>query len=437
MSPVRRAARNARTIRTARTARTGRAGAAASVAVLTLLAVSGCGPEEGPAAAQPAAPEQNTAAPAAASPTSAAKSGPAIKLPTLDELKNWKADDWDTWARQNVITPAVKGYWDIQKILKAVPVKHVPLPPAPSTRPGTQPSATPSKAAPASKGSSQAASQAASQSPAPPPAADNGEDPRPAPVTPKAVPHPYTKYQVNGKIFFEEDGRSYVCSGTVVSDPAHPGKSNLVWTASHCLHGGKGGKFHTNITFAPAFNSSGAVSNDKAGSQAQAEPFGEWGAVDAVTSPQWPGEADGENGGPWSQYDFGIMKVANPDGGGKSLEETVGGSVPVWFNAPRDQLREVSNYGYPAGPPFDGTELNHCDGGRPVRTAPDLTRPAMLTIGCRMTAGDSGGAWYATRDGKAYLVSDTSIGGDGDTWEAGPYLDDVAAKALDYISRKK
>ena len=412
MSPVSRAARSTRRIRTA---------AAASVAALTLLSVTGCDPEESSTTAQPAGGAQTAATQAATSPA-AARSGPALKLPTLDEVKNWKADDWDRWARQNVITPAVKGYWDLQKILKASPVKHVPLPPAaPSSKP------VPSRSQ----------SQAASQSQAPQPASDGGEDPRPAPVTPKAVPHPYTKYQVNGKIFFEEDGKSYVCSGTVISDPAHPGKSNLVWTASHCLHSGKGGKFHTNITFAPAFNSSGAVSNDKAGSQAQAEPFGEWGAVDAVTSPQWPDEANGENGGAWSQYDFGIMRVANPDGGGKSLEEAVGGSVPVWFNAPRDQLREVSKYGYPAGPPFDGTELNHCDGGRPVRTSPDPSRPAMLTIGCRMTAGDSGGAWYATKDGRTYLVSDTSIGGDGDTWEAGPYLDDVAAKALDYISKKK
>ncbi len=61
----------------------------------------------------------------------------------------------------------------------------------------------------------------------------------------------------------------------------------------------------------------------------------------------------------------------------------------------------------------------------------------MLTIGCRMTAGDSGGAWYATKDGRNYLVSDTSIGGEENTWEAGPYLDDVAAKAFDYFSKKK
>ncbi|WP_371482532.1 serine protease [Kitasatospora sp. NBC_00315] len=408
---------NVRTARIARTARTTRTALAASVAALTLLAVSGCGPDndqaDGPGnAAGPNA----TAAP--------------IKLPSADELKNWKFDDWDKWAQQNVITPAVQGFWDLQKIMQAQPAKPL-APAAPSVQPSrtAQPSATASKAGRPSTAAPSAAPQPVSD--------DGGEDPRPSPITPKAVPHPYSKYQVNGKIFFEDGDKSYVCSGTVVSDPAHPGKSNLVWTASHCLHSGKGGKFHTNITFAPAFNSSGAASNGKSTTQTLAEPFGEWGVVDAVTSPQWPGEADAERGGAWSQYDFGIMRVANPSAGGKSLEETVGGSVPVWFNAPRDQLSAVSNYGYPAAPPFDGAELNHCDGGRPVRTSSDATRPSMLTIGCRMTAGDSGGAWYAAKDGRNYLVSDTSIGGEDNTWEAGPYLDDVAAHAFDYFTKKK
>ena len=407
-----------------RTARTARTTLAASVAALTLLAVSSCGPDNDAAAAADAAGPNATGTAG----TSAA-TGATIKLPSADELKNWKFDDWDKWAQQNVITPAVQGFWNLQKIMDALPAK--PLPPtAPSTTPS--PAAKPSSAAPTKAGKPSATAPAAPQ-----PVNDGGEDPRPAPVAPKAVPHPYSKYQVNGKIFFEDGDKSYVCSGTVVSDPAHPGKSNLVWTASHCLHGGKGGTFHTNITFAPAFNSSGAVSNGRTGTQAQAEPFGEWGVVDAITSPQWPNEADAEVGGAWSQYDFGVMRVANPTAGGKSLEETVGGSVPVWFNAPREQLTAVSNYGYPAAPPFDGTELNHCDGGRPVRTSSDAARPSMLTIGCRMTAGDSGGAWYATKDGRNYLVSDTSIGGEENTWEAGPYLDDVAAKAFDYFSKKK
>ncbi|WP_327676094.1 trypsin-like serine peptidase [Kitasatospora sp. NBC_00458] len=377
-----------------------RAALGASVVALTVVVATACGPENSDpvAAPTPAVTAGSTDKPGAA----------PIKLPSVDELKKWGFDDWDKWAQQNVITPAVKGYWDLQKILKAKPYKPGP---------GTQPTAQPT------------------QPPAQPPG--GGNDPQPKPVEMKPEPHPFAKPQhVNGKLFFQKGSDEYVCSGTVVSDPANPGKSNLVWTASHCLHGGKGGKYHTNITFAPAFNSSGALTGGKQGSLAQAEPYGEWGAVAGMISPQWAGEADPENGGPWSQYDFGILKVANPDGSGKSLEEVVGGSVPIWFNAPREQITSVTTYGYPAGKPFDGMELEHCEAGKPARRTIDPARPTMLMTGCNGTGGDSGGGWFATKDGKQVLVSDTSIGGFDNTWEAGPYLDDVAQHALDYFSKK-
>ncbi|GAA2830940.1 hypothetical protein RMN57_10620 [Kitasatospora sp. CM 4170] len=391
--------------------RTTRAALGASVVALTMVVATACGPDNDPAGAQ-------TAAPTAAV-TSTDKPGAApIKLPSLDELKKWKFEDWEKFAQQNVITPAVKGYWDLQKILKAKPSK-----PGPGNQPSAQPTAQPTGSAPAQ--------------PTAQPPADNGNDPLPKLVEMKPLPHPFAKnLHVNGKLFFQDGNQEYVCSGTVVSDPANPGKSNLVWTASHCLHGGKGGKSHTNIVFAPAFNSSGALSGGKQASLAQAEPYGEWGAVAGIISPTWAGEADAEYGGAWSQYDFGIIKVANPDGSNKSLEEVVGGSVPVWFNAPRDQITAVSSYGYPAGKPFDGMELDRCEAGKPVRHTIDPSRPAMLTIGCNGTGGDSGGGWFAMKDGKQVLVSDTSIGGNDNTWEAGPYLDDVAQHALEYISKK-
>ncbi|AUY52373.1 hypothetical protein EH183_29450 [Streptomyces sp. CB01881] len=379
---------------------------------LTMVVATACGPDNSDTTGA------ETAAPTTAA-TSTDKPGAApIKLPSLDELKKWKYDDWEKFAQQNVITPAVKGYWDLQKILKAKPSK----PGQPNPQPTTAPTAQPTGAA-----SGQPTSQP-----------DGGNDPLPKLVEEKPVPHPFAKnFHVNGKLFFQDGNQEYVCSGTVVPDPANPGKSNLVWTASHCLHGGKGGKSHTNITFAPAFNSTGAVSGGKQGSLAQAEPYGEWGAVAGIVSPTWSSEADPEYGGAWSQYDFGIIRVANPDGSNKSLEEVVGGSVPVWFNAPREQITAVSSYGYPAGKPFDGMELEHCDSGKPVRHTIDPSRPAMLTIGCNGTGGDSGGGWFATKDGKQVLVSDTSIGGNDNTWEAGPYLDDVAQHALEYISKKK
>ncbi|MBO1416544.1 serine protease [Streptomyces sp. FH025] len=377
----------------------------ASVAALTMVVATACGPDNSdPVGAQ-------TAAPSVAASESGKPGAAPIKLPTIEELKTWKLEDWDKWAQANVITPAAKGYWTLQKLLNAKPK---PLP-----QPAQDPTQTP-------------AQPTAAQPP-------TGPDQLPSVVPAKPVAHPFPKnMHVNGKIFFKDGNEDYVCSGTVVSDPANPGKSNLVWTASHCLHGGKGNKYYTDITFAPAFNSNGVLSNgDKQKAKLEdAEPYGEWNATAGMVSPQWTAEADPEKGGPWSQYDFGIIKVANPDPKGKSLEETVGGSVPLWFNAPRDQLSGVANYGFPEGKPFDGVELEHCDGGKPAKKTGDPSRPAMLVIGCNMTGGSSGGGWYATKDGKPALVSDTSIGNGANTYEAGPYLEDVAQHMFDYFSKK-
>ena len=59
-----------------------------------------------------------------------------------------------------------------------------------------------------------------------------------------------------------------VCSGTVVKDPRNPGKSNLVWTAGHCVHAGDDGGWYRNIVFVPAYNDLGK-SERRAGQRAR------------------------------------------------------------------------------------------------------------------------------------------------------------------------
>jgi V8-like Glu-specific endopeptidase len=261
-------------------------------------------------------------------------------------------------------------------------------------------------------------------------------DPLPGPIQAKGERHPYTgNMAVFGKLFMKSPKGTYVCSGTVVSDPQHPGKSNLVWTASHCLHGGKGGDWLKNIAFIPSYNRSGAASGNRQVTLDQVAPYGRWWADYALVAPQWV-EEGGETGGPVSQYDSGIIRVTNPDMPGKSLEEIVGGSVPVWFNAPRDQVKAVTAYGFPSARPFDGQELEYCDGGRPSKLSFTADRPTMLTIGCTMTAGSSGGGWLAMGpNGKAALVSNTSIGPNPSAWLAGPELDQQAQGMFDEMTQ--
>ena len=82
-------------------------------------------------------------------------------------------------------------------------------------------------------------------------------DPDPAPVRAQAEKTPYHRNAAPvGKVFFDSPDGPAVCSGTVVKDVNHPGKSNLVWTAGHCVHAGGNGGWYRNIVFVPAYNTS-------------------------------------------------------------------------------------------------------------------------------------------------------------------------------------
>ncbi|WP_354642540.1 trypsin-like serine peptidase [Kitasatospora camelliae] len=313
-----------------------------------------------------------------------------------EELRSWRYQEWDAWASKHVFdNPAVGDLW------------------TPDAMDGAPP-----------------------QQPAPAAAVREGNDPPPAPVQAVPVPRPYTMTPASAKVFMTAPkGGTGQCSATVVADPAHPGRSNLVWTAAHCVHEGKGGDWYRNIVVVPAYNSSGAASDHHKASLADVAPLGQWWADKVITSPLWTVEG-GHSGDAANQYDFAVIRVRDPQGGDRSLEEVIGRAVPVWFDAPREAL-EISAWGYPSVQPFDGQELNRCDGGRPGRYSFDAKRPAMYAIGCTMTAGASGGGWFATMpDGRQGLVSNTSVGAAGHAYLLGPYLEEVARQALAYLSKK-
>ncbi|MFG2821951.1 trypsin-like serine peptidase [Kitasatospora sp. NPDC048365] len=328
----------------------------------------------------------------------ACTSGGGDSPPSWEALRGWHFQDWDDWAKRHAFSnPVAQNFWTADTLDRAEPRQPEPAPPPPS------PSATA----------------------------------EPVPVV-RALPaeRPYTRFPATGKIFMTAPkGGVGQCSATVVADPAHPGKSDLVWTAAHCVHEGKGGDWYQNLIFVPAYNSSGAASGGHKAGLDETAPYGQWWADKVITSPLWTTEGT-RAGDAANQYDFAVIRVRDPKGGGKSLEETIGTAVPVWFDAPREQLA-VSVWGYPSVAPFDGKELEHCEGGRPGSRSFDAARPAMLTIGCTMTAGASGGGWFATMpDGRQALVSNTSIGTAARTTLNGPYLETVARQALDYLAKK-
>ncbi|MGW5633541.1 trypsin-like serine peptidase [Streptomyces sp. NPDC003832] len=264
-------------------------------------------------------------------------------------------------------------------------------------------------------------------------------DPTPAPVEAQAVPAKYhDSVPTAGKVFFDAPEGTMVCSATVVADPANPGKSNLVWTAGHCVHAGKAGGWYRNIAFVPSYNNDVMETAAlESATREQVAPYGVWWGDWVQTSDQWI-EQGGATGGDGASYDFAVIHVTPEEGsGGKSLEEMVGSALPVDFKAPAvPQVDSITATGYPAAAPFDGQKMYQCQ-DKPGRLSLAKADPTMYRIGCTMTGGSSGGGWVATgSDGKPALVSNTSIGPVESGWLAGPRLGDVAKGIFDEVSGK-
>ncbi|MEV0979658.1 hypothetical protein [Streptomyces sp. NPDC049915] len=350
--------------------------------------------------------------------TSSAAGDTQIKIP--DDLKNrlkehgidlgkWKNGAWKNWDRdqwlreaQDFINPIIKGLWDPDRMRGAEDPDR-----------GVDDNDL---------------------------SGDQGvTDPTPAPVQAKAVaPGYHANAPEAGKVFFDSPEGTMVCSATVVKDPAHPGKSNLVWTAGHCVHAGKKGGWYRNIAFVPSYNDSGkSVAELQNATREQVAPYGVWWGDWAQTSDQWI-EQGGETGGDGASYDYAVIHVTPEQGsGGKSLEETVGSALPVDFDPPAvPKIGSLTATGYPAAKPYDGQKLYRCQ-DRPGRLSLNATDPTMYRIGCTMTGGSSGGGWVAQgSDGKPALVSNTSIGPVTAGWLAGPRLGKVAKGVYDAVSKK-
>ncbi|MEW2520981.1 hypothetical protein AB0922_22900 [Actinacidiphila alni] len=376
--------------------------AAATAAVLLAGGATACGSSGGSSDAKPHA---------------SATAGNDLGLPTsfptsLNDLKQWekayKKGGWKNWDKAkwlrkaaDFVNPVIDGLWSDDRM----------------------------------KGADQSDKKVPTDVPA-----DQGQsDPAPDPVQASRVTAPYHKAAPGvGKLFFDGPKGSMVCSATVVEDPAHPGKSNLVWTAGHCVHAGKAGGWYRNIAFVPAYNDTGRSADELQGASRDVlAPYGVFWADWASTSDEWI-STGAESGGSGSPYDFAVLHVKPEDGAGsKSLEETVGSAMPVWFDAPSaTKIDAMGAWGYPAAAPFNGQQMYDCV-GRPGRLSLDADAPTEYRIGCTMTGGSSGGGWFAQRpDGTTALVSNTSIGPVTNTWLAGPHLGAEAKKVFDGVSEK-
>ncbi|MET9835597.1 hypothetical protein ABZ078_41400 [Streptomyces sp. NPDC006385] len=266
--------------------------------------------------------------------------------------------------------------------------------------------------------------------------ADQGiSDPEPAPVRATAEKTPYHSNAAPvGKVFFDSPDGPAVCSGTVVKDVNHPGRSNLVWTAGHCVHAGGNGGWYRNIVFVPAYNDLGkSAAQLNNASSSEIAPYGNWWADWVSTSNEWI-QGGSETGGAGAAYDYAVLHV-KPEQGAKSLEETVGAALDVDFSAPSaTEVGKMGAWGYPAAPPYSGLRMFKCF-DQPGRFSLSPTLPTMYRIGCTMTGGSSGGGWFRVVNGETKLVSNTSIGPENNTWLAGPQLGTKAEALYQNMSR--
>ncbi len=188
-----------------------------------------------------------------------------------------------------------------------------------------------------------------------------------APFSSHEVPNTTTyPNRTHGKVFFDIDGSSFVCSGTVVHAPAE----NVVLTAGHCVFDAGGtNQFVDNFLFVPAY---------KGGRR----PFGSWPAETLATTSGWQNDGN-------LNFDIGVAVMDQM--AGEEIEDAVG-SRGIAFDQPRDQAYDA--YGYPAAPPFTGQKLWVCEseyfGDDPYYEPPG---PRPMGIGCDMTGGSSGGGW--------------------------------------------
>jgi V8-like Glu-specific endopeptidase len=265
--------------------------------------------------------------------------------------------------------------------------------------------------------------------------ADQGvSDPEPAPVQATAEKTPYHENAAPvGKVFFDTPEGPAVCSGTVVKDVNHPGKSNLVWTAGHCVHAGQSGGWYRNIVFVPAYNDLGK-SEAQLGNATSAEiaPYGNWWADWVSTSTEWI-QGGSDTGGAGAAHDYAVLHV-KPESGSKSLEETTDALDADFSAPPATEVATMGAWGYPAAPPFNGLQMFKCF-DRPGRLSLSPALPTMYRIGCTMTGGSSGGGWFRVVNGKTTLVSNTSIGPEDNTWLAGPQLGTGAESLYQNMSR--
>ncbi|MFF1373326.1 trypsin-like serine peptidase [Streptomyces virginiae] len=187
-------------------------------------------------------------------------------------------------------------------------------------------------------------------------------------------------------VYYGSDGSLYSCSAAVI---VHSNKST-VWTAAHCLHGGKGGGYSKNAAFVPAKNGDD-------------HPFGVWEKVSSYVPTKWIQDSDVITG------DMAAFTVrADPTLGG--FVQDVVGAYGYEFRSNSPENGFVHSIGYPGdgyGRPnsdYSGGAYQRFCTGPTVDAAPGNPLDQRLKLNCEMGHGASGGPMVKNLTGDARIV---------------------------------
>ncbi|MFV0459736.1 MAG: trypsin-like serine peptidase [Actinomycetales bacterium] len=184
--------------------------------------------------------------------------------------------------------------------------------------------------------------------------------------------HPTAR--TNGKVFFTMDGQNYACSASVVNSAG----KNTVWTAGHCVHGGRGGSWATNWSFVPAYDDD----------LANPRPYGTWTARQLWALTSWTGSSDFTS-------DMAVA-VMNPRNGHHIVNYLGGHGLRI--NASKSTSMNI--FGYSAVAPLDGGNLRKCQGTSSPEVSFLWWSSDTLKVSCSdMNRGASGGPWLANYGG--------------------------------------
>ncbi|MEW2402353.1 hypothetical protein [Streptomyces sp. NPDC046862] len=180
-----------------------------------------------------------------------------------------------------------------------------------------------------------------------------------------------------GKLFFETPQGSKVCSASVITSNT----KNAVWTAAHCLHGGKGGAFYTDFMFIPAYAKGEA-------------PWGAWFADRVIVPDTWSEDGD------LRTDDMGALVMKKHPTYG-TLQDSVGAYGYDFGDTDHSDVYvlgyPVDGYRRPAGDFADGKRMMLCQGDT-VDASDWNPLDDRLAIDCDMGHGASGGPFLTGVD---------------------------------------